>query len=46
MYIGHIHYSDATVFTASYQEQETDSCSHTFISVMELTTAFVFVMNR
>lgn len=39
MYIAHIHYSNAIVFTVSYQKsKEMDSCSHTaVISVMELT---------
>lgn len=46
MYIAHIHYSDAFVFTVCYQKQEMDSCSRTLVSVMEPAMSFVFVMNR
>lgn len=31
MYIDHIHYSNAAVFTVSYQKQEMDTYSHTHI---------------
>lgn len=46
MYIAHIHYSDAIVFTVSYQKQEMDSCSRTLISPMEPTMSFVCVCNE
>lgn len=44
MYIAHFHYSDAIVFTAPYQKQRTDSCSHAPVSAMDLMS-FVRGMN-
>lgn len=41
MYIAHIHYSDAIVFTAPYQKQRMDSWSHAAVSAMDPMMAFV-----
>lgn len=40
MYMAHIHYSEAIVFTVRYQKPEMDSSSHALVSAAELTLSF------
>lgn len=40
VYIAHIHYPDAVVFTVSYQKQEMDIYSDALMTAVDLTMSF------